>query len=169
MDAAIGENRVDPPPAAPERELLAAFLDFHRQTLLWKLSGLDDEAVRSRLVPSQTTLLGMVKHLAYVERWWFQRVFAGRDVAFPWSERDPDADWRVEPGESTAEIVTLYEAETAISRRIVAELASLDEVARLPGHGHSLRWIVVHMLEETARHNGHADVLRELIDGATGE
>ena len=169
MDAAIGESRVDPPPAAPERELLAAFLDFHRQTLLWKLSGLDEEAVRRHLVPSQTTLLGMVKHLAYVERWWFQRVFAGREVAFPWSERDPDADWRVEPGESTAEIVALYEAETAISRRIVAKAESLDEVARLPGREQSLRWIVVHMIEETARHVGHADILRELVDSATGE
>ena len=165
----MGEGRVDPPPAAPERDLLATFLDYNRQTLLWKLSGLDDEAVRRRLVPSQTTLLGMVKHLAYVERWWFQRVFAGREVAFPWSERDPDADWRIEPGESTAEILALYEAETAISRRIMAEAASLDEIARLPGREQSLRWILVHMIEETARHVGHADVLRELIDGATGE
>ena len=163
------DGRTDPAPAAPERELLADFLAFHRETLLWKVSGLDDAALRRRLVPSLTPLLGMVKHLAYVERWWFQRVFAGRDVAFPWTETDPDADWRIEPDETSEQILALYQAETAISREIAAAAPSLDEIARLPGKEHSLRWIMVHMIEETPRHNGHADILRELLDGATGE
>ena len=161
-------DRVDPPLAASERETLAAFLEFHRQTLVWKLSGLGDEELRRRLVPSGVTLLGMVKHIAYVERSWFQAVFAGREVPFPGTDDDPDADWRVEPGETTEQILALYAAETAAAREIVAG-ASLDEVARRPGEGFTLRWILVHMIEETARHNGHADILRELIDGATGE
>ena len=162
------DNGVDPPHAAPERETLAAFLDYHRATLLQKVAGLDDEALRRRLVPSQTTLLGMVKHLAYVERWWFQQVFAGREMEDVWSEDDPDADWRIEPGETTGEILALYEREVAISRETAAS-AGLGDVARMPGKDFTLRWITVHMIEETARHNGHADILRELLDGATGK
>lgn len=164
-----GEDRTDPPGQGPERELLAAFLDYNRETLLWKISGLDDEALRRRLVPSQTTLLGLVKHLAAVERSWFQRTFAGRDVPTPWTDADPDADFRIEPDETTAQILALYQAEIAISRQIAAAAPSLDAVAQRPDRPVSLRWIMVHMIEETARHVGHADILREQIDGATGE
>lgn len=149
--------------------MLAAFLDYHRDTLPRKLSGLGDDDVRRRLVPSATTLLGIVKHLAYVERWWFQDVFAGRDIDYPWTEEDPDAEWRVDPSDTTGEILALYEREVEVSRQIVASAGSLDEVACRPGKEMTLRWIMVHMLEETARHNGHMDILRELADGATGE
>jgi uncharacterized damage-inducible protein DinB len=166
-------DRRDPPEAAPERDLLPAFLDYHRATLLWKVDGLSEPDLRRPLTPSGLTLLGLVKHLAYVERWWFQAVFAGEDIDFPWTDADPDADWRAGPDESPAAIFDLYRAEVARSREIVAA-ASLDDRARRPrteppGGDQTLRWIMAHMIEETARHNGHADLMHEAIDGATGE
>ena len=133
------------------------------------MEGVSDNDLRRPLVPSGTTLLGLVKHLAYVERWWFQDVFMGAQVDYPWTDEDPDADFRIEPDESTQDIVDLYAAECRKSRDIIAA-ASLDDMAKREDRNqYSLRWIVAHMLEETARHNGHADILREQIDGATGE
>ncbi len=166
-------DRRDPPEAASENDMLPAFLDYHRATLLWKVDGLSEADLRRPLTPSGMSLLGLVKHLAYVERWWFQAVFAGEDVSFPWTDTDPDADWRVEGDESAAAIFDLYRAEVARSRAIVAA-ADLNDQARRPrtrpsGGIQTLRWIVLHMIGETARHNGHADLMREAIDGATGE
>jgi uncharacterized damage-inducible protein DinB len=163
------DNRPEPPLLAGEAETLAGFLDFHRATLLWKLEGLDDEQLRRAMVPSGTSLLGLVKHLAYVERWWFQQVWAGQEVTYPWTDEDPDADWRVEPTETTAEILALYNGESDRSREIVAAASSLDEIAKHPRRERNRRWILVHMIEETARHNGHADILREQLDGTVGE
>ena len=165
------DNRPDPPLLAGEAETLAGFLDYHRATLLWKLEGLDDEQLRRPMVPSGTSLLGLVKHLAYVERSWFQRVWAGQEVSVPWTKEDPDADWRIEPDETTADVLALYRGECDRSREIVAAASSLDEAVTHPRWGEQLsrRWILVHMIEETARHVGHADILREQIDGATGE
>ena len=146
-----------------------AFLDHHRATLLWKIDGVSDEDLRRPMVPSGTSLLGMVKHLAYVERGWFQRTFLAQDVSFPWTKEDPDADFRIEPDETTQDVIDLYNQECEISRQIVGA-ASLDDMARHSKRSdYSLRWILVHMIEETARHNGHADILREMIDGTTGE
>ena len=164
-----GDNRPEPPSVGGEREILAGFLDFHRATLLWKLEGLDDEQLRRAMVPSGTSLLGMVKHLAYVERWWFQQVWAGREVTYPWTDEDPDADWRIEPDETTGQVLALYDGECDRSREIVAAAGSLDEVAHLPRRELNRRWILVHMIEETARHVGHTDILREQLDGVTGE
>jgi uncharacterized damage-inducible protein DinB len=165
MDA---ESRHKRPPAGPERELLTAFLDFHRDTLLWKLSGLSEEEARRVTTPSGLTLLGLVKHLAYVERVWFQVRFAGLDLEVPWTAEDPDPAFRIEPGETIESVVAFYRAEVERSREITAA-ASLDDIARSPDRPHSLRRILLHMIEETARHNGHADILRELTDGTTGE
>ena len=165
------DDRPEPPSTGGEREMLAGFLDFHRATLLWKLEGLDDEQLRRAMVPSGTSLLGLVKHLAYVERAWFQGVWAGLEVTFPWTEEDPDADWRIEPDETTQDVLDLYHGECERSRGIVAT-ASLDEVIEHPrrrGWTLNRRWILAHMVEETARHVGHADILREQLDGATGE
>ena len=167
-----GDDRPEPPYLGDETETLAGFLDFHRATLLWKLEGLDDEQLRRAMVPSGTSLLGLVKHLAYVERSWFQGVWAGQEVSFPWTKEDPDADWRIEPGESTGDILALYNGECDRSREIVAATSSLDEVVEHPRHRDwkmNRRWILTHMVEETARHVGHADILREQLDGATGE
>jgi Protein of unknown function (DUF664). len=118
------------------------------------------------MVPSGTSLLGILKHLAYVERWWFRAVFAGDDVEFPWSDEDPDADWRPEEGGTVSSVLAFYDNECGRSRAVTAA-ASLEDLA--PRHEPvSLRWILAHMLEETARHAGQADILRELIDGNTG-
>jgi uncharacterized damage-inducible protein DinB len=161
-------TRPEPPLAAPPVEMLSSFLDFHRATLLWKIDGLSDEQLRRSMVPSGTCLLGIVKHSAYVERWWFRHVFAGETVEFPWTEADRDADWRIEPTDTTAGIVALYEDETARSREIVSR-AAWDDLARATRKDHTLGWILTHMVEEVARHNGQADILREQIDGMTGE
>ena len=166
------DNRPEPPSTGDERDTLAGFLDFQRATLLWKLEGLDDEQVRRAMVPSGTSLLGIVKHLAYVERSWFQGVWAGQEISLPWTEEDPDADWRIEPEETTGQVVALYDDECDRSREIVAKASSLGEVVEHPrreGWRMTRRWILTHMIEETARHVGHADILREQLDGATGE
>lgn len=148
--------------------MLAAHMDYHRERLLWKIDGVSDADLRRPMVSSGTSLLGIVKHLAYVERWWFQKVFLDADVTFPWTDEDPDADFRIEPNETTAAIVDLYKAECEKNRGIVAD-HSLEELSKFePRSEYSLRRILVHMIEETAHHNGHADILREQIDGATG-
>jgi uncharacterized damage-inducible protein DinB len=161
------DSRPKLPHAGSEAELLQRFLAYCQQTLLLKIEGLSDADLRRSTVPSGLTLLGIVKHLAYVHRWWFRAVFAGEAVEFPWTKADPDADFRVEPHESTAAIIALYRDEIAQAQAIVAG-ADLDAQARNPQSDHSLRWIMLHMIEEIARHNGHADILREQIDGTTG-
>ena len=160
--------RTEPPPSASEKETLEAFLDYHRQTVVLKCADLSDEELRRPMVVSGTTMLGIVKHLGFTERWWFQEVFAARDVEFPWREDDPDAEFRIEEHESAESVFDFYVQECDKSRAIVAG-ASLDDLAGNSKSERSLRWIVSHMLEETARHNGHLDILREMIDGTTGE
>ena len=160
-------KRIKPPLIGSERELLTAFLDYHRQTVLLKAEGVSDADLRRTMTPSGLSLLGLIKHLAYVERSWFQDEFAGEDVSFPWTDEDPDADFRIEPDETTQDIFTLYQAEVKRSREIVAA-SSLDDIARGEKRKPSLRWIMMHMIEETARHNGHMDLMREAIDGQTG-
>jgi hypothetical protein len=155
---------------ADEKDMLSGWLDFHRATVLMKLDGLSEDEVRTVLVPSGTNLLGMVKHLTFAEDYWFSQIFAGAAIDLP----------RVLPGDSipadvpTPAVVASYEAACERSRAVVAA-ADLDDRARGtvtnrrgPATMFNLRWIVTHMIEEIARHNGHADVLRELIDGATG-
>lgn len=152
-----------------EKVVLSASLDAQRAAMLALCEGLSDEQVRARLVPSLTTILGMVKHLAYVERWWFQDVFEGRPCEYPISEDDWDADFRIEPEDTTAGILELYRTEFRISRDIVAahELTdiSTNHTQRPPC---TLRWTILHVIEDTARHAGHADILREQLDGKTG-
>jgi uncharacterized damage-inducible protein DinB len=153
-----------------ELETLARYLDGYRDVIVWKLEGLDEEQVRRRLVPSLTSLLGIVKHLAFVERYWFQRVIAGRDVSIPWLDDDgwEDAQWHLSDEETIAEVVGLYETEIAESRRIHSALDDPDLLVNVDGDPVSVRRILIHMVEEVARHAGHADILRELIDGTTG-
>jgi hypothetical protein len=167
----VPHRRIDVPFAGDEKAMLSAFLDRYRETMLWKLDGLTKEQASARLVPSPTTLLGLVKHLAYVERWWFQMNFAADPVSFPWPEDEPDEDidFRVTATDTIEGIRALYEQECARSREIVAA-ASLDDLAKDQKRGdRTMRWIMVHMIEETARHAGHADILRELTDGAIGQ
>ena len=168
----VPHERVQVPFAGDEKAMLSASLDRYRETILWKLDGLSREQASQRLVPSPTTLLGIVKHLAYVERWWFQMNSAGAPVNFPWPEDEPDQgiDFRMGTSDTIESIRTLYEQEIARSREIVAA-ASLEDIGKGVGkvEPRSLRWIMVHMIEETARHAGHADILRELTDGAIGQ
>ncbi len=153
----------------PELETLARYLDRYREVVVWKLDGVDEERAKQPLVPSGTSLLGIVKHLVFVERFWFQTILAGEDGDLPWSEEDPDADWRVEPDESLADIVALYEAEIAESHRVQDGLTDPDGLVAGPdGEPVSVRRVLIHLVEEIARHAGHADILREQIDGTTG-
>jgi uncharacterized damage-inducible protein DinB len=158
---------------ADERTVLETFLDGYREAVVRKVRGVSEEDARRRLVGSATTLGGIVKHLRWVELNWFQRVLAGRPQTDlptpPWTDEDPDADFRLEPDEPLEQVIAEYQAECAGSRQVAAGRA-LDDTGQHRRMGKvSLRWIYVHMIEETARHAGHADILREQIDGSTGE
>ncbi len=146
--------------------MLQGSLDSQRTALLRKLDGLDTGQATRRLVPSATTLLGLVKHCMDVEGWWFRAVMDGQEAP-PEAEFDPLSTWRIEPGETVDVLVTAYRAEAAACARAVA-CYELDDVSRRAGPTATLRWIYIHMIEELARHCGHADILRELSDGATG-
>lgn len=170
----LPDGRPVPAPTADERTMLANWLDFHRETLAVKCSGLDDAQTRVASVPSSSlTLLGLVQHLAEVERKWFQRVLAGRDV--PWVYGDPSGGFTLDPERTYEQALAVWRREVAVSREL-CEGRPLDDVGRLgeqdaavTGSAEvSLRWILVHLIEEYARHNGHADLLREGIDGVTG-
>jgi uncharacterized damage-inducible protein DinB len=159
----------DPPPEADEKTQLSAVLDWYRDNLVRKVEGLDRDAATRRLVPSMTTLLGIVKHLAYVERGWFQITFLGRQLWRPSNGGDDDAEFRIEDGETVDDVLTLYQQEVSRSREIVAGATLDDHAKREKRRNYTLRWILVHMIEETSRHVGHADILREQTDGASGE
>jgi uncharacterized damage-inducible protein DinB len=162
------------PPLAPdelvstgnEREVLETFLDLYRGVVGRKLAGVDEEQARRRLVPSPTTLAGIVKHLASVEREWFQVTLAQRSSGH--TIASGDADWRIESDETIEGLLNDYEQACAQSRQTAARFG-LDDKAPHPRLGQvSLRWIYVHLIEETARHAGHADILREQTDGRVG-
>lgn len=156
------------PKQGSEKETLLAFLDNNRAVMVWKLEGLSEEDARRPMVDSGTSAMGLVKHLAWVEYWWFAFNFAGEEVDFPWSDDDEDADFRIEDDETVADVIALYEEAVAHSNAIIDE-ADLDDVSKRSARGtRSLRWVMGHMVEETARHAGHADIVRELIDGKTG-
>ncbi|MFI8998787.1 DinB family protein [Streptomyces sp. NPDC053542] len=156
-----------------EREVLEAFLDFHRSTLRGKVQGLADDAARRRLVPSETTLAGLVKHLTLVERSWFPDLLTAaeppaKDAGEAAAAGGHDGGWEVGPEESLDGLLAAYDEACARSRAVAAPFP-LDHVVPHPQIGEmSLRWIYVHVIEETARHVGHADILREQTDGATG-
>ena len=163
--------RTSPPLVADERAMLASWLDFHRATLARKTDGVAPQRLAERtVVPSALSLLGLVRHLAEVERYWFRIVFRGEQLATlycPPGNRNGDFD-DVDSADPIANLAR-WQEEVAEARRAVAT-ASLDELRAGLRHGEpvSLRWIMVHMIEEYARHNGHADLLRERLDGATG-
>lgn len=166
-------GRQDPPFVADEREMLDAWLDFHRATLLYKCEGLDDEQLRRRSVPpSSMSLLGLVRHMTEMENHWFRRTLAGDPVPPRYyTDTNEDGDFDdVDAADAAADMATYRDA-VAEARRTASGYA-LDDVGaqrRRGEHEVSLRWIYVHMTEEYARHNGHADLLREVIDGRTGD
>ncbi|GIM97214.1 DinB family protein [Paractinoplanes toevensis] len=164
-------ERPDPPRSGSEREMLRVFLDFHRATLAMKCEALTDEDLRSRSMPPSTlTLLGLVRHMAEVERTWFRRVIGGEDVPLVWSaEGDFQAAYDA-TSSTRAEAFSVWEAEVTKAREIEAGAESLDVMGHQPRWGEdvSLRFVMLHMIHEYARHNGHADFLREGVDGTVG-
>ncbi len=155
---------------AGEREVLEGFLDYHRQVISGKLRGLSEDDVRRRLVPSLTTLIGLVKHAAAVERNWFQHSLAQRPrEQITGNARGDAGSWEASPGETVADVIAQYAAACAESRQIAARFGLDDTVPHDQLGQVSLRWIYVHMIREHARHAGHADILREQIDGVTGD
>jgi len=174
--------RVDPPLQTDETTTLRTFLDFHRDTLRWKCSGLTQEQLAVSLPPSDMTLGGMMKHLAIVESSWYDGVFSDGTYLPPFDavdwDADPDWEWRTARDDSPAELRAIFDEAVrradAVVDRALQTPEGLDSVSargtRSSGERRfSLRWILVHMIEEYARHNGHADLIRQSIDGETGE
>ena len=165
MDPRVDTRRVD----GTEKEVLLSFLDKQRNIFVWKLEGMSDEDLRRPMVPSGTNLLGMLKHLAGVEYGWFL-VHFGREVPepLPFDDNDDEADMRVRPDETTQDILDYYARARAACDAVINEL-DLDAVGDKWGsRPANLRWVLLHMIEETARHCGHADIVRELIDSSVG-
>ncbi|WP_055717219.1 DinB family protein [Streptomyces torulosus] len=165
------DKRVGPPHVGSERETLRAFLDYHRATLAMKCEGLTDVELRQRSMPPSTlSLLALVRHMAEVERAWFRRVFEDNAAPMVWSD-EIDFQAAYDDSASTrAEAFAAWEAEVEHSRRIERAAPSLDLTGHQPRWGEevSLRMVMVHVLLEYGRHNGHADLLREGVDGAVG-
>jgi len=165
----VDPRRSEPTFTLPERAMLDSWLEFHRATLELKTEGLSESLRKSRPVPtSRLSLHGLVRHMAEVERNWFRRVLAGEDIGLIWADRAvddrelvplDDADWETD--------LSIWKAECQASRDIAAE-KDLEDTGWRGRRQCSLRWIYVHMIEEYARHNGHADLIRELLDGSVG-
>ena len=165
-------ERIAPPYVAGEREMLTSWLDWHRETLALKCAGLSEARLRERAAPPSTlSLLGLVRHMAEVERAWFRRTLAGEDAPpIYYGPDDPDGDFDNVDTASVQEAFATWRAEVEHARELVAAQPDLEVTGVSPRTGKtvSLRWILVHMIEEYARHNGHADLLRERIDGSKG-
>ena len=166
------DNRIGPPNFATEREMLAAFLDYQRATLAMKCDGLTDDQLREQSSPPSTlSLLALVRHMAEVERAWFRRVFDDQDAPMVWSDQPMDFQAAYDVSAASGkEAFAAWEAEAENSRRIVRDAESLDLAGYQPRWDEevSLRMVLVHVLLEYGRHNGHADFLREGVDGVTG-
>jgi uncharacterized damage-inducible protein DinB len=152
-----------------EKETLHFSLDRHRNVIVWKVDGLNDELLRRPMMPSGTNLIGLVKHLASVEYGWFCGTFGRPSDAIPFDEFNPEADMRAEAGETAADILAYYGRARAAADAAINEIDLEDTGTAWSGEKVSMRWVLVHMIEETARHAGHMDILRELVDGATGD
>ena len=156
------ETRPTPPGHADERTTLRTYLDVYRQTMVMKIEGLDEAQARWRPTEQANSLLVLIRHLSGVERNWFQRVIAGREI-----ERNRDRELEEIEGVTIAEAIAEYREEWRRSDDVLDGVGSLDDPCK-GEPGFSVRWVLLHMLEETARHAGHADITRELIDGVVG-
>lgn len=173
------QGRIEPPVAAAEVEAALGFLDYQRSTLEWRTRGIDAAGMTATTAASTMTLGGLLKHLAWVEDYWFSVRLLGNPPDLYWQavdwESDPDWEWNSAGDDTPDELRARWEAACAASRGRVDEALAgggFDRLAAVPwpdGTAPNLRWIVLHMIEEYARHNGHADLLRESIDGQTGE
>ena len=174
-------DRIDAPLRGNESDMLLAYLNYHRDTLRWKTPGLDRDQLAATTAASTMTLGGLLKHLALVEDHWFSGVLMGNEDAEPWHgadwDADPDWEWHTAKQDTPKQLRRLFDEAVAASDRYVRQALARDGLdtlsvreSRRPGEGSfSLRWIILHMIEEYARHNGHADLLRESVDGQTGE
>ncbi|NUR93204.1 MAG: DinB family protein [Nonomuraea sp.] len=172
-------GRPEPPLAGDELATIVGFLEYQRATLAWKCSGLDADGFRATVGPSPMSLGGLLKHLAYVEDGWFTEDLLGLEPPPQGDpaerEADPDWDWHSAAADTPASLMELWEGAVGRSRAALAKALAeggLDQPLRRPwpdGRAPSLRWMLLHMIEEYARHNGHADLLRESVDGARGE
>jgi uncharacterized damage-inducible protein DinB len=174
-------SRVDPPLHGDEVATLRAFLDYHRDTLRWKCSGLTQEQLAVQLPPSDLTLGGIMKHVALVESYWFEVTYAGGVYLppydpVPWAEDDYDYEFRTAKDDTPQQLFDLCDEAVRRADAVIDEALTkggLEQpsarVGRRTGSTFSLRWILVHMIEEYARHNGHADLIRQSIDGQLGE
>ena len=163
--------RTEPAFELPEREMLDGWLEYQRATLVWKCEGLTDEQLRTRAVPPSTmSLLGLVRHMADVESHWFRRILsrAGTPPTYS-SDTDPDGDFDNVGDANVEHDVAVWRAECDNARAVAAAMQLDDHGIGKRGDSISLRWVLVHMIEEYARHNGHADLFRECIDGSTGD
>ncbi len=150
--------------------MLKAFLDSNRDVMIWKADGMPDEAGRAAPFASDTSMIGLLQHLAIVEKSWFQNIFAGREVDWGFDfDADRDAEWHFDGTETLAAAIEMYNEAIAESNKIIDD-SNLDDVAakKLNDQDYSLRWIMIHMVEETARHAGHGDIVREHLDGTLG-
>lgn len=172
------QGRPEPPVDGDELATLFGFLDFQRATLEWKSRGLDESGLRATTAASSMTLAGLLKHMALVETFWFSRSLHGSDYLPDWAtdyRSSPGWVWESSATDSADDLRRWWDEAVARSRALVDDAladAGLDTKAKLAwpdGRSPSLRWIVVHMIEEYSRHNGHADLLRESVDGETGE
>ncbi len=172
-------GRPEPPLAGDETATLVGFLDYQRATLAWKCAGLEPAGLQATVGASSMTLGGMLKHLACVEDDWVSVWLLGRDPQPPWDavdwDADPDWDWHSAAEDSPDELFTLWQSTVDRCRTLVDKavaeggLGQLSQRSWPDGRSPSLRWILVHLIEEYARHNGHADLIRESLDGQTGE
>lgn len=171
------KGRAEAPLASGEVETLLGFLDYARATLAWKTSGLDADGLNATFPPTTMTLGGLLKHMAVVEEYWCAERLLG--AADPWIgvdwDADPDWDWRTASDDTPEYLRRLWQEKVAQSRVNTSEFLATHGLGARTGIAHpddgrdpSLRWIILHMIEEYARHNGHADLLRESIDGQTG-
>jgi uncharacterized damage-inducible protein DinB len=159
----------DPPGRLPEREMLEDFLRFYRSVVVRKVEGLPRELAVRPAAPSTLSALGIVNHLAWVERGWSRRAVLDEEYPVPWTKEDPDADLRFDHGETVEDVLDFYRDECAAADAIWA-MHALDDIGHQSnGDEVTLRWILIHMIEETARHAGHLDLIVEALDGRTGD
>ncbi|MFD9307043.1 DinB family protein [Streptomyces sp. NPDC060048] len=174
MTLTSASHRTEPSTTANERDMLDGWLDYHRSTLAWKCGGLSEEQLRAKpLLPSELSLLGLVRHMAEVERYWFREIMLGEELPELYcTDDEPDGDFHFGGQDTWGEAEQVWQTEVELARQATSgrslDLASEAESHRR-GEVFSLRWVYTHMIEEYARHNGHADLLREHLDGSTGE
>jgi uncharacterized damage-inducible protein DinB len=172
-------GRPEPPLASDEFATLVGFLEYQRATFAWKCEGLDATGLNATVASSSMTLGGMLKHLALVEDYWCSQRLLGHDSQLPWDavdwDADPDWEWHSAVSDTPEQLRTLWQGAVVRSRSSVEEALADGGLARMvqrpwpDGRTPSLRWILCHLIEEYARHNGHADLLRESVDGLRGE